>query len=130
MKRGLNVGAAFVAGALAMFLLERYLTRAQRVLPAGRLAQAHSGPDDDARLREDVRTRLGTWVSHPRAIEVEVHNGVVRVSGQVLAAEIDGLLMQLTGLRGVNKVHNALSVLRDPSGFAEATRPDSPPPLH
>jgi hypothetical protein len=130
MKRGLNVGAAFVAGALAMFLLERYLTRAQRVVPAGRLAQARLGPDDDAQLREDVQARLGAWVSHPRAIEVEVRNGVVRVSGQILATELDGLLMQLTGLRGVHKVHNALSVLRDPSGFSEATRPNLPSPLH
>ncbi len=130
MKRGLNVVAAFVAGALAMFLLERYLTRAQRVVPAGRLAQARSGAGDDARLREEVRTRLGAWVSHPRAIEVEVQNGIVRVSGQVLAAEIDGLLMQLTGVRGVHKVHNALSVLQDPSGFAETTRVDPRSPLH
>ena len=131
MKRALNVGAAFAAGALAMYLLERYLARAQRVLPAGRLARASSAqPLDDAQLRENVRARLGGWVSHPRAIEVDVNNGVVRVSGQVLATELEGLLLQLTAQPGVHKVHNALSVLRDPSGFGEVDRPDSPSALH
>jgi hypothetical protein len=64
--------------------------------------------------------RLGHLVSHPGAIEVSVNEGIVRVSGQVLAQELDGLLTQLTRLPGVHKVHNALGVLQDPSGFGEA----------
>jgi hypothetical protein len=127
----LNIGAAFAAGALAMYLIERLLARAQRVVPAGHLARAASGqPQDDAQLRESVRARLGGWVSHPRAIDVEVRGGVLRVSGQVLAAELEGLLLQLTAVPGVHKVHNALSVLHDPSGFGEVARPASPSALH
>ncbi len=112
MKGAINLGAAFVAGALAVFLLERYLAHAQRVSPAGRLADTSS--DADARLRDEVRAHLGGWVSRPRAIEVEVQDGVVRLSGQVLPSELGSLLMQLTALPGVHKVRNALSALRDP----------------
>jgi osmotically-inducible protein OsmY len=77
-------------------------------------------PENDAKLRERVMARLGHLVSHPGAIEVSVNEGIVRVSGQVLAQELDGLLTQLTRLPGVHKVHNALGVLQDPSGFGEA----------
>jgi hyperosmotically inducible periplasmic protein len=77
-------------------------------------------PENDAQLRERVLARLGHLVSHPGAIEVSVSEGIVRVSGQVLAQEVDGLLTQLTRLPGVHKVHNALGVLQDPSGFGEA----------
>lgn len=69
---------------------------------------APSEPSGDAQLRERVRSRMGHLVSHPRAIEVEVNDGVVRLSGQVLTQELDGLLSQLTGMAGVRKVHNAL----------------------
>ena len=58
-------------------------------------------------------------MSHPGAISVDVENGVVRVSGQVLAKELDGLLSRITGVAGVRKVHNALDALSDPSGFGE-----------
>jgi hypothetical protein len=79
-------------------------------------------PPSDAQLRERVRSRVGHWVSHPRAIEVDVQDGVVRVTGQVLASELDGLLSRLTGVPGVRKVHNALAALEDPSGFGELPR--------
>ena len=105
------VAGGFAGGVLAMLLLERIVARAQRVVPArpaNRLAD-YERSDDDARLRERVRSRLGDWVSHPGAISVDVENGVVRVSGQVLAKELDGL----------RKVHNALDALSDPSGFGE-----------
>jgi hydrogenase maturation factor HypE len=65
---------------------------------------------------------MGHLVSHPRAIEVSVDQGVVRLGGQVLAKELDGLLSQLTDMPGVRKVHNALAVLTDPSGFGEVKR--------
>ena len=115
------VAGGFAGGVLAMLLLERIVARAQRVVPArpaNRLAD-YERSDDDARLRERVRSRLGDWVSHPGAISVDVENGVVRVSGQVLAKELDGLLSRITGVAGVHKVHNALDALSDPSGFGE-----------
>ncbi len=115
------VVGGFASGMVAMLLLEWWLARAQRVVPvrtANRTAD-DLGSQDDAQLRERVRSRLGDWVSHPAAIRVDVENGVVRVSGQVLAKELDGLLSRITGVDGVHKVHNALDVLTDPSGFGE-----------
>jgi hypothetical protein len=123
MKPVLNVAAAFVAGAAAVFLLEQLLFGRDDVRAGPHLGNQ---ADDDAQLRATVRTRLDDLVSHPRAIEVEANEGVVRVSGQVLAPELDGLLTQLLRIPGVRKVHNALSILRDPSGFGEVERPDGP----
>jgi osmotically-inducible protein OsmY len=110
---------AFAAGAVVTYIAGSMLMRTRGT----RLVKASARPADDARLREQVRSRLDELVSHPRAIEVEVHEGVVRVSGQVLAQELDGLLLQLTAVPGVRRVRNALSTLSDPSGFGEAHIP-------
>jgi len=128
MKHALNVVAAFAAGAIAMYYFDAALGRSRRAVArdrgfaaASRLDRRASGePKTDAQLRERVRSQLGHWVSHPRAVEVDVEDGVVRVSGQVLAKELDGLLSRLTGIPGVRKVHNALVTLDDPGGFGEA----------
>jgi osmotically-inducible protein OsmY len=102
---------------------KRMVDRAKGVLATGRLdGVSSSDPQSDAQLRERVRSRMGHLVSHPHAIEVSVEDGVVRLSGQVLAKELDGLLSQLTDMQGVRKVHNALSTLNDPSGFGETPR--------
>ena len=121
MKPAAIIAGGFAGGVLVMLLLERWLARAQRVVPAlpADCAAASLGSQEDAELRDRVSSRLGDWVSHPGAIEVDVANAVVRVSGQVLAKELDGLLFQITGVPGVRKVHNALDVLSDPSGFGE-----------
>jgi osmotically-inducible protein OsmY len=106
MKHALNVAAAFAAGAGAVYLLDKAFApesgRWGRILPV-------QPEENDARLREAVRTHLDGLVSHPRAVEVEVSDGVVRVSGQVLAMELDGLLSQLVRIPGVHRVHNALA---------------------
>jgi osmotically-inducible protein OsmY len=114
--------ADFVAGAG-----KHGVDRAKGVMATGSLDRVSSGqPQSDAQLRERVRARMGHLVSHPRAIEVSVEEGVVRLSGQVLAKELDGLLSQLTHMPGVRKVHNALAALNDPSGFSEDRRAQEP----
>ena len=131
MKHALNVAAAFAAGAIAMYYFDAALGRSRRATApdegtagGSRFDRRDSRePQTDAQLRERVRSRLGHWVTHPRAIEVDAQDGVIRVSGQVLAKELDGLLSRLTGVPGVRKVHNALVALDDPSGFGEAPRP-------
>ena len=154
MKHIVNVAAAFVAGALAMYYLDSNMGRRRRALARDKIAgvsrdaadlvegagkhvadrvrgavatgsldrTSSAQPQSDAQLRERVRSRLGHLVSHPGAIEVAVEEGVVRLTGQVLAKELDGLLSQLTGMAGVRKVHNALSALDDPSAFGESRR--------
>lgn len=80
------------------------------VLVTGHLDRvSRSDPQSDPQLRERIRSRLGRLVSHPRAIEVEVDGGVVRLSGAVLAKELDGLLSQVRDMPGVSRVFNALS---------------------
>lgn len=130
MKPIATVAGAFAGGFLAMLLLERLVTRAQRVVRAREVLRAGGGEgQDDAQLRQRVCSRLGDWVSHPGAIDVDVQDGVVRLTGQVLAAELDGLLSRVVGVAGVRKVRNALEALTDPSGFGEVPQglPESAP---
>ena len=44
-------------------------------------------PISDTQLVARVRSRLGRYSSHPRAIEVSAHGGTVVLSGPILAAE-------------------------------------------
>jgi hypothetical protein len=63
---------------------------------------------DDSRLVERVRARLGRVCSHPRAIDVYVHDGEVTLIGPVLADEVRGLLTAAASVRGVHSVVNEL----------------------
>jgi osmotically-inducible protein OsmY len=72
-----------------------------------------------ATLQDQVRSRIAELVSHPDAILVTVEGGLVRVSGDVLSNEMEVLLLELTQLPGVHKVHNALSAIPDPARFDE-----------
>jgi osmotically-inducible protein OsmY len=65
--------------------------------------------ESDAALRRRVHTRLGRLVSYPRAIDVRVTDGVVQLSGAVLAKEHEGLLHQVMNIPGVRRVVNALT---------------------
>ena len=102
---------------------KRMVDRAKGVLATGSIDRESSAePQSDEQLRERVRSRMGHLVSHPRAIDVSVDDGVVRLSGQILAKELDGLLSQVTEIAGVRKVHNALATLNDPSEFGSEQR--------
>ena len=92
----------------------------------------HADPQADAELREEIQQRLGRMVSFPRAIHVQVENGVVRLSGRVLAKERDGLLAQVQQTPGVQKLVNALTVHDLPQEIARrnpdvATSPETTP---
>lgn len=55
-----------------------------------------------------VRSRLGRTVSHPHAIQVTAQDGHVRLSGDILADEVDDLLTCVAKVRGVRTVENQL----------------------
>lgn len=76
-------------------------------------------PQADAELRARIQERLGRLVSHPRALDVRVDKGVVRLSGDVLARERDGLLVQVREMDGVLKLVNAMTVHETPDSMAE-----------
>jgi len=131
--RPLGTLGAAAAGALAMYYLDPELGAQRRRLLAelvrsglpGERRQARqrmrayhritqADPQSDADLRDQIQTRLGRLVSYPGAIDVGVSNGVVRLSGRVLAKERDGLLEQIHTMAGVQKLVNAMTSLDDP----------------
>lgn len=130
MNRPLGTLGAAAAGALAMYYLDPELGAQRRKLLAelvrsglpggdrrgqrrpGQRAYLHmpsADPQSDAELRDRIQARLGRMVSHPGAIQVGVENGVVRLSGRVLAKEREGLLAQVQQMPGVQKLVNAMS---------------------
>lgn len=69
---------------------------------------------DDAVLRERVRSKLGFLVRHPAAIEVQVGEGRVTLTGPVLADEVQQLIRGVESVRGVREVENRLEVHEKP----------------
>ncbi|HVL55140.1 MAG TPA: hypothetical protein VM491_01435 [Burkholderiaceae bacterium] len=69
---------------------------------------------DDERMNARVRARLGRFVSHPKAIETRVKNGVVQLSGPILAAEVEPLLSAVSRMQGVTDIQNLLEVHETP----------------
>jgi hypothetical protein len=141
MKNPLGTLGAAAAGALAMYYLDPELGARRRALladlvrsglPVGRRhangssrplrrtydLATHGDPRSDAELRDRIRDRLGRLVSHPRAIHIDVEDGVVRLSGRVLAKERDGLLEQVQQMAGVQKLVNAMSAHDLPAEIA------------
>lgn len=137
MIRPLNTLGALAAGALAMYYLDPELGARRRALladlvrsgfPGERrhaaarsrrprrayLRATHADPRSDAELRDRIQMRLGRMVSHPGAIRIDVDNGVVRLSGGVLAKERDGLLAQVQDMPGVQKLVNAMTAHDNP----------------
>jgi uncharacterized membrane protein len=68
------------------------------------------GTPSDWVIKERVRARLGYLTHHPRAVEVDVHNGVVYLRGDALMSELDSLLTGVSNVNGVNRVENHLNV--------------------
>lgn len=74
----------------------------------GLLAQAKSAMQceevEDDQLTARVRAKLGRLVSHPHAIDVFAHGGVVTLTGAVLEGEAHGLILGVRGIHGVASV--------------------------
>ena len=49
-------------------------------------------PVSDVKLVERVRAKLGRVCSHPRAIEVDAHDGHITLRGPILSAELSAVL--------------------------------------
>ncbi|HVT29941.1 MAG TPA: BON domain-containing protein [Lacipirellulaceae bacterium] len=65
-------------------------------------------PDDVVKAR--VRTKLGRYTSHPRAIDVKVHDRNVTLSGPIRADEVQEVIMAVRAVAGVRQVENKLEV--------------------
>jgi hypothetical protein len=98
---------------------------------AGLVAQGRSrfmqGGVDDEVLRERVRSKLGFLVRHPSAIEAQVSDGHVVLSGHVLSDEVAQLIKGVRSVQGVQDVENRLQVHSEP-GNIPALQGDKPKP--
>ena len=65
---------------------------------------------DDETLVARVRSKVGRIVSHPGSIVATSADGVVTLSGPVLASEAEQLIQAVAGTRGVKEVRSQLEV--------------------
>lgn len=63
----------------------------------------------DEVLEERVRAQIGHVLSHPAAIDVEAHEGHVRLSGPILRGELEKVKHRLDETRGVRDYDLALT---------------------
>lgn len=89
----------------------------------GLVAKAGSGlRKDDTDAADDqivsarVRSKLGHYLSHPSAVQVEAEDGRIVLSGQVLASELDTLLSKVQKVKGVHEVESRLEVQETSDG--------------
>lgn len=59
-------------------------------------------------LVERVRAKLGRYVSHPRAIDVEADSGCVTLRGKILKREVGPFLRAVKWIPGVHEIDNLL----------------------
>jgi uncharacterized membrane protein len=91
--------------------------------------RARFGSDDadDEVVEQRVRSTLGRVVSHPRALEVVVDDGRVRLRGPVLADEADTLVRRVANVRGVVDLEDELDRYDSPEGVPALQGGDDPP---
>lgn len=73
----------------------------------------------DYALDDRVRSAIGHVVSHPGAIYVTSRNGIVTLSGWILACEAEPLLRAVAGVRGVKRVESKLAVAEHPEHISD-----------
>jgi osmotically-inducible protein OsmY len=74
-------------------------------------------PSDQV-LADRVRSAMGRCISHSGAIEVAAHSGVVVLSGQILADEVDDLICAVQSVPGVAGVEDHLEVHESASNIS------------
>jgi hypothetical protein len=82
---------------------------------------------DDRVLEERVRSELGFLVRHPSSIDVQVNDGIVTLSGPVLADEVRQLVRGVARVRGVRDAENRLEVHEEPDAVP-GLQGDAPKP--
>ena len=71
---------------------------------------------EDQILSARVRSKLGRCLSRPSAVQVDVEDGRIILSGQVSASELDALLSRVQKIKGVHEVESRLEVQENPDG--------------
>jgi uncharacterized membrane protein len=72
---------------------------------------------EDPVLVDRVRARLGRSVSHPHAVDVAAHDGIVTLRGPILQHEVKPLLNAVEKVAGVRQVVNKLEEHKQPGNI-------------
>ncbi len=143
-----SIPLAVALGAAAMYLLDPQQGRRRRAVVRDQLARrsreaAHWGegaardvahrargagaslrqlfehrPVTDEQLAARVRTRLGRSSSHPGAIDVQVKDAHVVLTGAVLMSELPGVVRAVRRVPGVQHVDDQLTGYANPQGVS------------
>lgn len=92
----------------------RDLQHRARGVVASTASRIRPATQDEAKLTEHIRSRMGRVVSHPHAVQVSVDGGRVVLSGPVLRHEGERLITMLSRVRGVRSVNNFLDMHDQP----------------
>jgi hypothetical protein len=80
------------------------------------MSSAKRPAPQDTRLEQRIRSELGRVCSHTHALRVEAQGHDVRLSGPVLASEVDEIVQSVAGVRGVEEVETDLEVHESAEG--------------
>jgi hypothetical protein len=86
----------------------RHVGNRARGLVASARSRLQADQAEDPVIGERVRAELGRVVSHPAAVAVSVEDGVVTLSGPILAREREDLIAEVRRVRGVRDVEDRL----------------------
>lgn len=81
----------------------------------------HQHPQEvsDEKLNQKIRSEFGRKIKHAKAIKTSVTNGIVTLSGPILADEVKTLIKSIKKVIGVRAVVNNLEVHRDADGISD-----------
>jgi uncharacterized membrane protein len=77
------------------------------------------GKATDDVLAQRVRSKMGRYVAHPGAVEVQAVGGLVTLSGSILSHEHADLVQGISEVPGVRNVVDHLSVFETARGISE-----------
>ncbi len=101
------------AGGTASRVKDR--ARGTMIETQGRIQERLSDePVPDQQLEARVRSEMGRFVKHLSAIDIRAREGVVTLSGAVLADEVEAVVKAARNVRGVKSIENKLTVYERP----------------
>ena len=92
----------------------RNRTRGVLAETMGRLSNEESS---DWLINERVRAELGRSGYHTGGLQIECNDGVVKLSGPILADELDAIIRRVGHIRGVREVINEMDVHQEPGNI-------------
>jgi len=99
-------------------IMSKDLTNRAKGLASEAQSMARGEQPDDLTLENRIRTNLGHNCTHPGAIQVQVVNGHVKLVGDILQAESQGVVSTIKSTRGVRTVTNDMNVHESAEGVS------------